>query len=111
MRLGAISHLVAGSGLQHELSAIGEFGVKLAFQAEQDVALRAPVVGQIARRVIDHPNPDGSELTGSPGGDAPFPGMLNRLDGRPFSGAEGNVVNLHSLVVLETGSADQGRFC
>jgi hypothetical protein len=37
--------------------------------------------------------------------------MLNRLDGRPFSGAEGNVVNLHSLVVLETGSADQGRFC
>jgi len=39
MRLGAVSDLVAGSGLQNELSPIGEFGMKLALQTQQDVAL------------------------------------------------------------------------
>ena len=48
-----------------------QVGHQLAFDAEQDVALLAPVVGDIARRILDQPHPQVAELARPPGR---FPG-------------------------------------
>ena len=37
-----------------------------AAQAEQDMPFFTPVIGEVARRVFDHPNPDGAELPRAP---------------------------------------------
>src|SRR6476659_8956560 len=50
----AVGDLVALAGLQHHGAAVGQLGLQLALEHQQDVALLAPVVGEVARRVLDH---------------------------------------------------------
>ena len=83
MRLAAIGDLVAGAGGQHELAPVGELGMQLAFQAQQDVSLGAPVIRQIAGRVLHHSYADISELPGAPPGDAGVALVFGALDFRP----------------------------
>ncbi len=48
MRLGVVGDLVAHSGLERKGSSIRELGVQLAFDAQDDVTLRAPVIRNVA---------------------------------------------------------------
>jgi drug/metabolite transporter (DMT)-like permease len=103
MRLGPIGHLVAHARGQYELPAIGELGMQLPSQAEQDVAFAAPVIGPIAWRVLHHADADRPKLTGSPlrpTGFARMPGGLNR---RPVGCAKCNVMNVHGSFLWKTG--------
>ena len=50
MGFGAIGDLIAHAGLQDENPAVFQRGLQFAFEAEQDMALRTPMVGNIARR-------------------------------------------------------------
>src|SRR6185436_16109240 len=45
-----VGDLVALARLQHHVAAISQLGVQLALEHQQDMALLAPVVGQVARR-------------------------------------------------------------
>src|SRR3954470_22053658 len=57
-----VGHLIAHAGLERERATVIEVGDQLAIDAEDDVTLAAPVIGHIARRIVDQPHPDGAEL-------------------------------------------------
>src|SRR4051812_24811678 len=88
MRLGIVCHLVTHAWPQHELAAVLELGVQLAFDAKQDVALTAPMIRQVARRVLDHSHPNAAELPRAPVRHASVAGVLGRLDRRPVCRAK-----------------------
>src|SRR5262249_37204195 len=95
MRISSVGHLVAHAGLERERAPIREIGVQLAVHAEDDVALLAPMVGNVARRVVDHPDANLTELARAPGRDPALTRMGRRIDTRPIGGAEGNVADAH----------------
>ena len=45
MRFGVICDLIAHAQLEREAATVFKLGVEVSFEAEQDVALHAPVVG------------------------------------------------------------------
>ena len=49
MRLSLICDLIGNAGGQTKGSAILEFGVEFTFEAQKDMALLAPVIGEVAR--------------------------------------------------------------
>ena len=51
MRLGVVRHLIAHAGAQDEGPPVLELRVKLSLDAEQDVALDAPVIGPVPGRL------------------------------------------------------------
>ena len=95
MRLGAVGDLVAHARRKDEAAPIRKLGVQFAFQAQQDMALAAPVVGQITRGLLDRAHADGAELAGAPVSAAGFAGVYAGFDGGPVSSAEGEVVDVH----------------
>ena len=93
---GVVRHLVAHAGLEREGAAVRELGVQFALEHKQDMALLAPVVGQVARLVLDHAHADVSELPGAPVGHAGLALVLRALDLRPVGRAEGNGEHIHA---------------
>src|SRR5437868_12833319 len=65
-----VGHLIAHAGRKLERAPVLQVGDEFAIDAEDDVALGAPVIGDVARRIIDEPDADLAELPGTPGGDA-----------------------------------------
>ena len=51
---GIVRDLIAHARHQYERSAIFELCMQLPFETQKDVALRAPVIRDIARRVLHH---------------------------------------------------------
>ena len=98
MRLGLVGDLITHASGKGELPAIGQFRVELAFKAEQNVAFRAPMVGEVARRVFQDTDPNITKLTGAPKCFARGAGMLDGFDGAPIRGAEGDISNFHDLL-------------
>jgi len=95
MRLGVIGNLVAHSRPQCECAAILQLGDQLAFGAQQDVTLQAPVIGQVTRRVFDAADADVTELLSSPEGRAALTLVLGGLYVRPVGDTKGNIGHLH----------------
>src|SRR3569833_4623684 len=62
VRVGAVRDLIAHARLEHEGAAVLELGRQLARDTEKDVALLAPVIGRVARRIVAHPPADVAEL-------------------------------------------------
>lgn len=81
MGLGLVGDLVAHAGLEQKLPAIFEFSIELALEAKQDVALGAPMVGQIPGCVFHHPYPNVPELPRAPIGGSGDAFVLGRFDG------------------------------
>src|SRR5258706_10396778 len=101
MGLRAIGDLVAHARGQHERATVGELCVQLAFEAQEDVSLRAPVIGAIAGRVIDHAYANGAEILRAPQRLAGLSWMLRGRHTGPVRGSEGNLRHLHvSLLIL-----------
>ena len=90
MRLRSVRYLyvIARAGDEGEGAPICELGEQLALEAQQHVTLLAPMIGQVARGVLDHPDPDPPELAGAPVGIAALPCVLGRRDRRPVGGSE-----------------------
>src|SRR5829696_6732505 len=86
VRFLAVRDLVAHPGLEDDDAAVLQLGVDLALEAEHDVSLLAPVIGDVAGRVLDHPDADFAELLRPPEGDSGDAGVLARGDGRPVDG-------------------------
>src|SRR5882757_2217055 len=92
----AVGHLVALAGLQHHRAPVGQLGVQLAFQHQQDMALLAPMVGEVARRVLDDAHADIVEILGAPERLAGLAGMFRALHTVPVGRAEGYVEHQHA---------------
>ena len=61
--------------------------------------LFTPMVGEVAGRVLDHPDPNRTEFAGAPSGGANFAGMLGRLDSGPVCGAKREIGDLHARLL------------
>ena len=59
------------------------------------MALLTPMIGKIAGCVLDHSDPNVTELPGPPKRFAGCAGMFGRRDGGPVCRAEGDVIDLH----------------
>src|SRR5687768_13731619 len=88
MGLGIVRDLVAHAGPQRERAPILELRAQLALDAQEDVPLHAPMVREIARRVLHHAHTDPAELPRAPVGDPMLALVLGPLDLRPVGGAE-----------------------
>ena len=106
MRLGIIGNLVAHSRPQYKRAAILQLGDQLAFGAQQDVTLQAPVIGQVTRRVFDAADPDVAELLSSPEGGAALTLVLGGLNVRPVGDTKGNIGHLHVQLPPRLASVD-----
>jgi len=95
MRLGAVGHVITHAGAQREATAVGEFGLELTFEAEQEVTLRAPVICAVSGGVLEQPHAHIAELTRAPVGFARDAGMRRALDRIPIYRAERQVGDVH----------------
>lgn len=102
MRFRVVRNVVTHARFECELATILKFSVKLASNAQEEVALNAPVIREIARRVLDHANAHRVEVLGTPIGHAPLTAVLCSLDLRPISNAEGEIRYLHGRYVPVT---------
>ncbi|WP_041855987.1 hypothetical protein [Candidatus Korobacter versatilis] len=83
------------------MAAVGEFGVEMAFETEQDVSFAAPVVGLLAGRVFDKAKADVAEILGAPPGDAGFASMFGGCDRRPVSDCQREGRDVHAGSIVE----------
>lgn len=98
MALGVVSHLIAHARSEGYRAAILQLRMQLAFQAQQDVALLAPVISQIAWRVLHHPYPNIVELARAPVGHAGVARVFGAFNRGPVRGAKGDVCELHAVL-------------
>src|SRR5687768_9837518 len=84
----AVGDLVALALLQDHSPAVGQLGVQFAIEHQQHMALLAPVVGQVTRRVLDDAHPDVVESARAPVGLAGLAGMLGALHAFPVGRAK-----------------------
>ena len=54
MRFGVVSNLVTHARREHEIATVLQFCVQFAADAKQYVSIAAPVIREVASRVIDH---------------------------------------------------------
>ena len=66
MRLGVVADLIAHARVERESATIFQFGVQLPFEAEQNMTLPAPMIGHIARAVLNQANPYFPKLASAP---------------------------------------------
>lgn len=95
MGLGVVGHLIAHARRQGEDAAILQLGVQLPLEAEQHVALAAPVIRQVAGGILHHPHPKIPKLLGVPAGDAAFPLVLGRRYVGPAGRAKWQFIDVH----------------
>jgi len=98
MRFGGVAHVVAHARPQCEVTAVGEFGLELSLEAQEEVTLGAPVVGEIARGIFEHSNPHVAEVARAPVRLPLLPGMRDALDGVPVDDAKWQTGDLHCSV-------------
>jgi len=92
-----VRHLVTHARLEDKFSAIFQFCVQLTLQAKQDVTLAAPMVCQVACRVLDHAHPDMAKVLGAPVRNPTFSPMLGSIDAGPVSGTKRNAGHVHDI--------------
>jgi hypothetical protein len=64
--IAEVRHLEAHSGGELERAAIAQLAVQFALKDKEDVAAIAPVVRQVAGRVLDDTNPYVADFEGAP---------------------------------------------
>jgi hypothetical protein len=79
MRLIVVGDLIAHAGPEAKRAAISQFGVQLAFEAQEDMPFHAPVIGQVSRGVLNHAHTDAAEIAGSLLSLDPLPAMRNYI--------------------------------
>ena len=89
MRRFAIADLVSLTGLQREALAVAQLDIERAAEAEDYVALFAPMIGEIAGRIFHHPDADVAEVPGSPKRETGFAGAVSGHDGDPVRDGHG----------------------
>ncbi len=89
MRLRVIAHLVTHAGSQYEPSPVFQFSDELTRQAQQHMAFRTPMIGDIARAVLDEAHADFAESLRAPQSCTVFACVRCLFDGIPLGDFEG----------------------
>ena len=95
MSFCVVCYLVAHAGSECELPAVSKFRLELSFGAQEYVAFDAPMVREITRRVLNHPDANISEVPRPPVGHATLAFVFGALDLRPVGGREWDSGDLH----------------
>src|SRR5690242_14636518 len=95
VRRRPVRHLVAHPGGEREAPPIGELGAELALETEDDMALLAPMIRDVARRVLHHAHPHVAQLPRAPARDAGGARMLGDRHRAPVGRLERDVAYLH----------------
>src|SRR5437867_10109079 len=66
VRLRVIRDLITHPRRERKSAPVGELGVQLAFQAKQDMAFAAPMIGTVSWRVFHHTHAQRGERSGPP---------------------------------------------
>src|SRR6476660_9042604 len=64
--IAKVRHLVAHPRRELELAPVAQLAVELAREHVQHVAAIAPVIGEIARRILDNPHPEIADVERAP---------------------------------------------
>src|SRR5215208_5280547 len=99
MRLRLIRDLIAHARREPKPTAVGKLGLQLSGETEEDVSLLAPVVREIARRILHHPDAHVAELPAAPARGARFAWTDSLGDRGPVSSAEGDVGQAHGYSI------------
>ena len=92
-----VGDLITHAGRQNKFPAILQLRMQLSLKAKQNMALFAPMVRQVARRVFDQAHPDRAKILGSPIGGTGLAAMFHWRDGGPIRGAKWDVGHIHEL--------------
>jgi len=95
MRPSIVGDLIAHAWFENEHPTVLELSVQLTLETQKNVSFHAPVVCQVTRRILDHPDSDIAEVLGAPTGDACLTFMLSSLYARPVGYPKWNVSHLH----------------
>src|SRR5688572_12462969 len=105
VRRGVVRDLVAHARGQLVGGAIRELGIEFALEAEQEMSLRAPVIGEIAGGVIHHAHAHVTKHARAPVRLAAFTRMARAFDARPVDDAEGDGRDLQAGQYLPASTA------
>ena len=94
MRLGMIGNLITHARREYKLSAIGKFGMQLAFKAKQNMSFATPVIRDITGTVLNHAHTNMSEVAGAPNGHANITLVFAALNVCPIGGDQWAVGDL-----------------
>src|SRR5690242_7011693 len=83
-----VCHLIAQPRPKLEAPTIGELRLEPASEAKENVPLRAPVIGTIARRIFNHAHANVPEMSCSGADEPRFSWMLDDSNVGPVSDAE-----------------------
>mgnify|MGYP003144233744 CR=1 FL=1 len=73
MELSVVCYLIACSRGERKGTPVLEFGIEFSVQAKKNVPFSTPMVGDVARAVLNHTNANVSESTGLPVSHTPLP--------------------------------------
>lgn len=95
VRFRIVRHLVADPGRQDKLSSIGKLGMKLAFDAKQNVTFGTPMIGKVAGAVLDQTHSNGIKVPSTPISHSRFAFVLGGGDFRPGGYSKRDIVHFH----------------
>ena len=94
-----IRHLVTHTGTQCIDRSVLKFGLKLSFDAQQNMPFDTPMIGKVVRRVLNHADSNGAELACPPIGRASLAGMLGLGNRRPVRYTKRDIVDIQSVAL------------
>lgn len=95
-----IRHLVTYTGTQCIDTSVLKFGLKLSFDAQQNMPFDTPMIGEVVCRVLNHADSNGTELACPPIGRARLAGMLGLGNRRPVRYAKRDIVDIQSVALF-----------
>src|SRR6478672_10413472 len=75
-RVAEIRHLIAHAWLERERAPVAQLGVEFAFEHIEHVAAVAPVIGEVARRILDHAYAEIADVERTPTASPVSPGCV-----------------------------------
>ena len=99
-RIAEIRHLIAHARLQREPAPIAQFSLEFAFEHIEHVTSVAPVIGEVARRILDHADTKVADVERAPQRFAGNAGMRGRGHPAPVGDGEGQGGDFHAGLSL-----------
>lgn len=97
MGLGVVGDLIGDSRRQAKSASILQFRLEFPLKAEQHVPFRAPVVRQVAGRILDYPHANRTKVLRSPVSHSRLTRVFCQFDLCPVGNNERKIRDLHSL--------------
>ena len=95
----AVSNLIAQPWSEHKALPVSQPSFQFTFQTENHVPFRAPMIGLVSRRILDHAHADITKVMGSPNGNAGISRMLRRRGLAPIGDRKRGIRHSHGFSI------------